>query len=277
MAPSDQPNSGKPGAAFERLVGAVHKRLDSGAQVSWNEKINGAQIDIAIRGVVGGHPVFIIVECRDYDDTIGIDHVRGLVSVKKEVGADRVILVTRTGFTAPALGLAATERILTCTLRPAAGGDYPAEAQPAHVSLRIDLHGESIEDIELETTTGERIAARWSNQLVDDDGKSVFLDRLVKSWLYHSDEGRAYKGDGHVSLTIEPPIRFGEDSEDPPRIKTLRCRVRPTVVEGFSLWESPAEWVFHRQTPEGTIDEPKFFDFEDLTQLAETLRHLKGA
>ena len=89
-----QPNE-RPGAAFERLRAAVQAKLDPGSVVRWNEKVGGRQIDATVRGRLGSAAILVIVECRDYAEPLGIDHVDQLDSVRREVEANKAILVTR--------------------------------------------------------------------------------------------------------------------------------------------------------------------------------------
>lgn len=50
---------------FERLVAAIHKVAQQGADVLWNEEINGRQFDVVIRFEEGLYHYLIVVECKD--------------------------------------------------------------------------------------------------------------------------------------------------------------------------------------------------------------------
>lgn len=181
------PPAERAGAAFERLGAAVQSKLDPGATVRWNEKVNGRQIDATVRGRLGTASVLVIVECRDYAEPLGIDHVDALDSVRREVGANKAILVTRTGFTAPALDKAAAVGIDTCVLRPSEHDDHPGPGKPLRsIAITIQHIGTNITDLEVELVDGRRFPCGLFHQLEDADGNRAFLDLLIKQWLQKS-------------------------------------------------------------------------------------------
>ncbi|GMV17322.1 MAG: hypothetical protein AMXMBFR56_55460 [Polyangiaceae bacterium] len=267
----DRERGEKPGAAFERLAGAVQHRLDPGADVRWNETISGRQIDVVVRGRIGSVEVLVIVECRDYASALGIEHIDRLDSVKRDVGANKAILVTRTGFTEDALQKAATVGIDTCVLRPSNDGDHPGPYKPLKsMHLTVQAMSTVIDDLEVELADGRRFPCSQFYRLEDDDGKSEFLDRIVKGWL--QEHRKDYQEGTPLNLELLTPAKLLRDEEQP-MVAKLHCVAR--TVPAFkveSIWEAPAEWTFVQLKPKGETDEQHFFEFPDLQALADALR-----
>lgn len=100
-------NSTKPlkaGAEYEQIVAGIHREFAGDAQVTENEFITGRlsgkprQIDVAIRSTIAGHKLLVIVECKDYRRSVGIDKVEELIGKVEDVGAATGVLVSNSGF-----------------------------------------------------------------------------------------------------------------------------------------------------------------------------------
>jgi hypothetical protein len=262
----------RPGAAFERLCAAVQSKLDPGSKVRWNEKLNGRQIDATVRGRIGSSDVLVIVECREYKDVLGIDHVDQLDSVREEVGASKAILVARVGFTAPALAKAAKVGIDTCVLRPSTDDDRTGPGKRLQsMSITIQHISTTINDLEVELVDGRRFPCDPLYELEDQEGKHEFIDRIMIAWL--QTEGRDHPDGQPLHVELKPPPKLLLDHEEP-LVARLHCvpRTGPSGFNAQSLWEAPEEWAFVQHLPDGPANERHFFEFPDLQNLAETLR-----
>jgi len=266
-----QPNE-RPGAAFERLGAAVQAKLDPGSIVRWNEKIGGRQIDATVRGRLGSAAILVIIECRDYAEPIGIDHVDQLDSVRREVEANKAILVTRTGFTGPALDKAFAVGIDTCVLRPSEDDDRPGAGKPLRsIAFTIQPFGTNIRDLEVELVDGTRVPCGLFYKLEGPGGDCKFIDRIIKGWL--ADEGRHHPNRTPLHLDVLPPAKLLKDDEQP-LVAKLHCvpDTGPADFQLRALWEAPEEWVFVQHGPDGTVQERTFFQFPDLLTLADRLK-----
>ena len=93
---------------FEQQVARFLRAMDENAQVLWNQKVVGRlsgtprQIDALITGTFAGEAVTFIAECKRYGSPLGIDLVDELVGKTLDVGADRGLLYSFKGYTAPA-------------------------------------------------------------------------------------------------------------------------------------------------------------------------------
>jgi hypothetical protein len=92
---------------FEKQVHRIYELLEgSGAQVTWDEHIpdpdnlaQTRQIDISIRK--DGKLIF--VECRDHKSRQDVQWIEELIGRRTSLGADSLIAVSSSGFTAGAL------------------------------------------------------------------------------------------------------------------------------------------------------------------------------
>lgn len=96
------------GKEFEEIVAAIHEQFSNGATITKDERVRGKsgmnrQIDVAIRTNIAGYKIFIIVECKDYKEKVGIDKVDELIGKMEDVEANKAILVSNSGFTKDAL------------------------------------------------------------------------------------------------------------------------------------------------------------------------------
>jgi len=97
----------KAGEEYQEIVGAVAQALDPGASVKVGQWIEGPDgrrdLDVEVRGTIDGAPCFVLIECKDWADPVGIAVVDALDSKRKDLNADRAVIYSNSGFTAPAL------------------------------------------------------------------------------------------------------------------------------------------------------------------------------
>lgn len=97
----------KIGIPYEGLVGLVAAALHPTASIEvgeWVEGPDGArEIDVSVRGEIEGKHAFILIECKDWKKDVGIAEIDALDSKRGDVGADKTIIVSNSGFTKPAL------------------------------------------------------------------------------------------------------------------------------------------------------------------------------
>jgi len=97
----------KAGAEYQDIVAIVAKALDPDAEVAVGEWVEGPdgrrEIDVKVRGTVDGASTFILIECKDWKEPIGISAIDALESKSRDLGADCTIIYSNSGFTEPAL------------------------------------------------------------------------------------------------------------------------------------------------------------------------------
>lgn len=96
---------------FERLVAAIHQVDAQGAQVSWNETINGWQFDIVLRFSIGSYRYLTVIECKDQKRSVSVEDVEAFVTKSRDAGADKAVLVSSSGYQEGAFQVAERHRI----------------------------------------------------------------------------------------------------------------------------------------------------------------------
>lgn len=98
----------RPGIAFEKLVSALQARFDPATTVEHNvvltDRIGQArQFDVVIRGVFAGQSLLGVIECKDLNRPIGTPEVDAFQTKSSDANANFRILISRKGFSRPAI------------------------------------------------------------------------------------------------------------------------------------------------------------------------------
>lgn len=98
----------QPGIAFEKMVAAMQARIDPASTVAHDEIIvdrlgHSRQFDVVIRGQFAGQPMLGVIECKDLKRRVGNPEVDAFVTKANDVNANFKVLMSRSGFTKPAL------------------------------------------------------------------------------------------------------------------------------------------------------------------------------
>jgi hypothetical protein len=96
------------GKEYEKIVAAIHKQFAGNASISEDQEVIGKsgrprQIDVAIHSAILGYSVFIVVECKDYKRRVDVGKIDELIGKIEDVGADKGVLVSDSGFTEGAI------------------------------------------------------------------------------------------------------------------------------------------------------------------------------
>jgi hypothetical protein len=97
-----------PGIAFEKMVAAMQAQIDPTATVTHDEVMvdrlgHSRQFDVVIRGQLAGQKLFGVIECKDLKRRVGNPEVDAFVTKSRDVNANFKLLMSRSGFTKPAL------------------------------------------------------------------------------------------------------------------------------------------------------------------------------
>lgn len=107
---------------FEKLVAAVHKVKNDGAQVIYDEKILGKrtsrerQVDISLRFKNTYYSHFVAIECKDFQSAVPISAVEAFKTKLEDISADKGVMVSRNGFQQGAIDTAKAYGIELFTL-----------------------------------------------------------------------------------------------------------------------------------------------------------------
>lgn len=111
------------GIEFEKLVYEIQKRIDPGASITHSERIADRigqlrQFDIVIRGVIGGHVLLGVIECKDLNRKVGTPELDAFITKAQDINANFKIVISRKGFTKTALDKARHYGVQTFSLLP---------------------------------------------------------------------------------------------------------------------------------------------------------------
>jgi hypothetical protein len=100
------------GKALEEAVARIQQLLDPGSTVTRNEKIKDRlgyprEFDVVVRGRLGTYPILVVIECRDWRGRLDVRHIEGFHAKADRVNANLAVIVSRKGFFARALKVAA--------------------------------------------------------------------------------------------------------------------------------------------------------------------------
>ena len=126
------------GKRFERLTAGLHSLLMAGADVRWDEKIIGRQVDVSVRFVIGGYEFLTIIDCKDRGRRSTRDDIVVLEERREVSGAHKAVLVSARGFQSGAREYAASKNIELFTLQelPADWTEVVTAALPALLMVK---------------------------------------------------------------------------------------------------------------------------------------------
>lgn len=196
-------NSGK-WKNFERLVTAIHKAADAGAEVRWNETIAGRQFDVTIRFRKGLYEYLTVVECKDRAKPVSVENVDAFVTKAADVHAHHAVMASTSGFQEGAREVARRHNITLIHVTASSEID-PSIFGARWAGLADALH---IERIELEYADGERrrlpeeahAMTYYANHVVIQQGSArETVDAMIRR---HSARMLAPEVEGYREYTI---------------------------------------------------------------------------
>ncbi len=105
------------GRSFEELIKELEELDTMGLQITSpdfiKDNITGdlREVDISIRGKIGSYDILIVIECRDRKSKQGIEWIEQISEKTKDIGANKVIAVSSSGFTKNAIIKAKSKNI----------------------------------------------------------------------------------------------------------------------------------------------------------------------
>jgi len=111
------------GIEFEKVVADIQAQVDPNADVIHNENIvdrlgQRRQFDVVIRGKFAGQDILGVIECKDLRKKVGTPEIDAFVTKSGDINANFKIVVSRRGFTKPAIEKARHYGIQTLSLLP---------------------------------------------------------------------------------------------------------------------------------------------------------------
>ncbi len=83
---------------LERIVAGIHAVTTAGADVSWNEVINGRQFDVVVRFKLGSLRYLVLIEVRNRTRKAAASDLDAFVLKAQDQNANKAVFVTAAGF-----------------------------------------------------------------------------------------------------------------------------------------------------------------------------------
>lgn len=175
----------QPGIAFEKVVAAIQSQIDPQATVTHSEFLidrlgQRRQFDVVVRGTFAGQQMLGVIECKDLGSKVGTPDVDAFVTKAHDINANFKVLVSRHGFTKPALAKCAHYGVQALSLLdndPANRNFFIGTRWEADVirwgRLSLSLHfvNEPAQPVHFDagnvTIAGKRVIDWFTNYLLD--------------------------------------------------------------------------------------------------------------
>ena len=201
---------------FQHLMKTIYDAMAkvSGGSVSESAALyepdgTPREVDILIESVVLSHNLKIAVECHDRTRKDDVEWIDGLIGKYKNLGVQKIIAVSNSGFTDTAKGKAAANNIEIMTLEQCLDTNWPDEFQKLNVSIfKIDFKPQFVrilyhpmKDIQVERT--------W----VLTNSKGLTLGTFDTLFMSYYKESVVSKAKEHIDTQILPSCKVIGDLE----------------------------------------------------------------
>lgn len=188
MTPNSIPTA-QPGIAFEKVVAEIQAQIDPTATVTHNEIIldrlgQSRQFDVVVRGVFAGQQMLGVIECKDLGRKVGTPEVDGFVTKAQDINANFKILMSRRGFSKPALAKCSHYGIQALSLKSFIGTRWEADiTRWGRITVRLHFSNEpstpvhfNVEDLSIR---GKKVLDWFTNYLLDTESETKELGWVV--------------------------------------------------------------------------------------------------
>jgi len=134
------------GKSLEQLVEVLEKMDMEGAEIKIRDKIfdkvakENREVDVSVRFLKGSHNFLIIFECRDRSRKNGPDWIEQIVQKTRDLGANKVVAVSASGFTKGAIEKAKHNDVILRTIEEISSEKIFDWFVPKSFSMRTNTH-----------------------------------------------------------------------------------------------------------------------------------------
>ena len=195
---------------FEVLVAALHHSSSNGGTVTWDEKINRRQFDLAIRFTQGVHDYLTVIECPDSKNAVPVSDVEAFVTKANYVQANKAVVVSSSGFQSGAIEVAQRENVVLLTVTER----YEEPPMPADAEKEVALN---IMDLSVRFGDGDHIQFEDGPKLqylvnhtciLDPAGIRKSVSEILATWV------QGYVADGTKEQLCSIAFPAGSAFED---------------------------------------------------------------
>lgn len=209
---------------IERIVAGVHAVTSDGAEVTWNEVINGRQFDVVVRFRLGTLKYIVLIEVKNRSRKATAEDLDAFVNKSKDQQANKAVFVTAAGFQSGAIDVAKRHGIdlFTVTFDKST---FSFPKNPAMVAIQRGS-APTAGPVEVEIGAPELMGIIDNVTLTYADGVKRPLPTERTQMTYYVDKTRAQDGRSLEELIRErpiPPVELGERREE-------RIRFRPMIA-----------------------------------------------
>jgi hypothetical protein len=258
---------------FQRLIASIEMQLAPiGAVVTESKLIKEKssdterEVDIAIESNVGQHNVLIAIECRDRSRPANLEWIDGLIGKYRDLPVEKVVAVSRSGFTKAAIRKAEEVNISTVALESAIEAKLIPNRQGRVIPIKYPEHDPPDFHLCLHKENFERLGdyagdPKRGNVHNPDGGSEGPLVEILKS-------------QATLARIAEANIRPSELKEGPLTPITLKFPEGTTIVDddgkSYRLREVEIEQSVKIQTAEIQLNSFRYMDVELLSGEFET-------
>jgi len=223
---------------FEQLVAAIHFAESKGAQVTWNDEINGRQFDVTVRFKHGLYEYLTVIECKNKDSKVPVGDVDAFVTKSRGVNANKAVMVSARGYQSGCMPVAEKHGVKLLILSETAAPQMDQLIKHVVPMLAIDSvrfeRGSGKSEYEFEDVGG-RLTWLMLQAKVKHKGKEFSPDQVVTEWLSRPDTQPAQAQDVRVPFeegaVVEIPL---EDT-----FEAVALRFHARTIDGW-VAEGPA-------------------------------------
>lgn len=217
---------------FERLVAAIHRSESDGAEVKWNDVIDGRQFDVTVRFKYGIYNYLTVIECKNYSSNVPVEKIDALATKYRDVKANKAVMVSANGFQSGCINVAEKHGIRLLTLNESVNMDMDGlikEVSPALniYSVKFILEqGES--EYELEDTGG-RLAYLMTKTKLIISGTEKTPNEIIDQWQLTRPELYTDK-ENNIEIPFVNPVVAHIPYEESIKVVSLRFKCNLTEI-----------------------------------------------
>lgn len=215
---------------YQRLVLAINQHLaSSNATVTESKMLwdplseQDREIDIFIEDNSGPYKVTIGIECTAKSRPIGVPAMEQLITKHKNVGIQKTVIVSKSGFAVSAKKYAKKMQIDAISFGQALTQSWPSYLNKAK-NLHLILKSTTIDNIEFDVTfleDAEKVEFSLKTRVLLENNESIFISDYVYSLLQNSPSYMLNDEKRFDEISCKNKLKFKEEWKFNPKITLI--------------------------------------------------------
>jgi len=212
---------------YQRLVLAINQHLASSDATVTESKMlwdplseQNREIDILIEDNSGPYKVTIGIECTAKSRPIGVQTMEQLITKHKNVGIQKTVIVSKSGFAVSAKKYAKKMQIDAIPFGQALTKSWPSYLNKAK-DIRLFLNSTTIDNIEFDVTfleDAKKVEFSLKTTVLIDNDESILISDYVYDLLKSSPKNPCYSDKALNDITSENAVKFKDEWKFDPEI-----------------------------------------------------------